>query len=112
MGHALKTKEFLTVLSNSKTKRRRDTLIDIATKSEILAILEIVLNLLQGHIRIPPKQLAKLKHHQNHLRQIIRKGQSLKKRKNLLKQKGGILSAILPLALSTLSSIIPAIFQK
>lgn len=106
MGEALKRKDYLSLLSKSKSKKRRDALINLATSQEILAIVECILNILQGNVKIPAGQFKKLKRHKNILRDLVRRKTSIKKKRSILKQKGGsILPMLLPLALNTLTSL-------
>ena len=105
MGTALKKKDYLTLLANSKDNERRKALLDLATKQEIDAISECLLNIVNGCVRIPPGKLAKLRKITRHLRDLTNKRCSFKRRKQILKQQGGFLTTILPVALSLLGSI-------
>ena len=46
MGHALKRQDYLSLLANSKQARRRNSLIELATPSEIKAVAECILNVI------------------------------------------------------------------
>ena len=60
-----------------------------ANADQINAISEMVLNLLKKRIPIKPKTLDKLKRHQTVLREVGRRRNSLKRRReHLLKQTG------------------------
>lgn len=105
MSTALKRKDYLTLLGSSKGVKRRRALLDIATKQEIDAISECLLNILNGNVEIPSEKLNKLRRIKRHLRQLTNKSCSYRKRKQLLKQEGGFLPTILPIALSVLGSL-------
>ena len=108
----LKHRDYLTLLSKAKKKRRRQKLIDLADNSEIQAICEIVYNILGGRLPLKPEQKKKLKRHRVALRNIVDRSKSVKKKKKILQQSGGFLSAVLPLVVSALGSIVPALFGK
>lgn len=106
MGEALNRKEYLTLLAKARNRQRREKLIDLANKHEIIAVAEIVLNLLKGQIPLTDKQNSSIKRYKNVLREITRRSTSLKKKKRLLKQKGGFLPTLIPIALTILSNLI------
>lgn len=107
----LKRSDFLNLLAKSKNKARRDKLIDLADKSEVNAVAECIVNALAGNIPIKKRCVSKMKRHRNKLRMISHKQYPLKKKKELIKQTGGLLAGILPLALSTLGSLVTS-FMK
>ncbi len=107
---ALKHKDYLTLLSKAKKSKRRKLLIDLADCDEIRAISECIANVLTGNVRLKSAHKKKLERHKQVLRSLISKSSSTKKKKQLLQQKGGFLPALLPLALSAVSSILPALF--
>ena len=104
MGSALKRRDYLTLLANSKDVKRRKALLDVATKQEIDAISECLLNIVNG-VRISPSKIGKLKKIKRHLKDLTNKRCSFKKRKQILKQEGGFLTSILLVALSVLGSL-------
>lgn len=112
MSKALKHKDYLSLLSKSKSKKRRHLLIDLANTAEIKAIAECILNILSGNIRLKSNQKKKLKRYRSALRDVANKHYSTKQKKYILRQKGGFLPALLPLAISALTSIVPALFGK
>lgn len=105
MSTALKKKDYLTLLATSKEAKRRKALLEIASRTEIDAISECLLNILSGKVKIPPKKLHHLRKIKRHLRDLTNKRCSFKKRKQILKQKGGFLPTLLPIALSVLGSL-------
>ena len=84
-------------------------LIDLADASEIKAISECILNVLNGHIKLKSEQKKKLKRHKDTLRHLASRSNSTHRKRALLHQRGGFLSALLPLALSAVGSIIPGL---
>lgn len=110
---AVKHKDYLTLLSSSaNNKKRREKLIDIANCGEISAVSECVNNILKGTVPLTKRQITKLRRHRHALRNLSLHNFSFNKKKSILRQKGGIIGAILPLALSALGSIIPSLFGR
>lgn len=107
---ALKHKDYLTLLSKAKNVKRRKLLIDLADCSEVRAISECIANVLTGNVRLNTAQKKKLKKHKKVLRFLMDKKPTASDKKKVLYQKGGFLTALLPLALSAVSSLLPAIF--
>ena len=103
MSKALKHKDYLSLLAKSKQVKRRNLIIDLANAEEIKAIAECILT---------NNQVKKLKQHKKYMRLIAQKSFSNKKKKSILKQKEGFLPTLIPLALSALGSIVPAILGK
>ena len=114
MGENLyKRKDYLSLFANSAKKtKRRNALINLADTCEIKAIAEIVDNILKGNIPLTREQVAKLKKHKKHLRQIAKRKVATKTKKKLLKQTGGFLSTLIPVALSMLASLIPTFIPQ
>lgn len=107
MGHALKRQDYLSLLANSKQARRRNSLIELATPSEIKAVAECILNVINKNIPIDEKTIKCLNKHKNVLRRLTKAKLSTNSRKKLLRQKGGgFLATILPIALSALTSLL------
>ena len=101
----LKRKDYLNLLAKSKHKKRRNALIDIADKGEIKALAEILVNVLHGNIQLTKAQKTKLQKYKNVLRQLCTQQCSASKKKEVLKQHGGILGLVLPIAMSLLSGL-------
>ena len=99
----LKKSDFLKLFACSKTSKRRKLLTDWAGKEELDALSEIAINALKGNIDLTPKLLSRLKKHRNHLYLLANK-KAINKRKSLIKQHGGFLPWIIPLALETAST--------
>lgn len=102
---AYKRRDFLNLLGKSKTKHRRNLLIELADRGELNAVCECIDNVLRGNVRLPRSKINKLNKYKKHLRLLTKKRLSNKKRKATLKQHGGFLSILLPTALSLLSTI-------
>lgn len=105
MGEALKRADYLSLLGSTKQKKKRELLIDFATNKDILAVLEIVYNLLYGSMPLSAVQRRTLRKYQNTLRQIVSRSSSIKQKREILKQDGGFLPTLIPIALSILSSL-------
>ena len=88
----IKNRKFLQALQLTENKQRKQ-LIDSASPEQINTISEIVLNLLQGNIIIKGTHKTKLNQHKRSLRALASKGVSVKKRKKILNQHGGMLGA-------------------
>ena len=71
----------------------------------VTAISEIVLNLIKGVIKLTAHQKKRLSRYKKELLALAKKKVSLgKKRKILVQKGGGVVSILVPLALSLLSS--------
>ena len=103
-----KNLEYLKILSKCNNKMRK-SIIDNADKELISTICECILNCMNGNINLNEETKLKLKRHKNSLRNLlIKKKISVKKKKNILKQKGG---AFLPVLLSTVISGLASLFS-
>lgn len=109
---AVTRKDFLNLLAESKTPKRRRILTDWAQKPDMDALSEISLNTLKGNIKLSPKMFQKLKRHKKALRTLACKKASLAKRKKIVKQQGGFLSFLIPTALSVVSELVPQIIKS
>lgn len=89
-------------------KKRRQAILNTLTKDETLALIEIVFNILKGHLRIPAKTKTKLDRHRNILRKLITP-LSWKSKKRIIIQKG---SGILPLILPAVAGLFSSLFGK
>ena len=98
---------FLRLLASSNRKRRKQ-LIQIASTGEIVAVCECIDNLLLGNIPLSLKNKEYFKKHKKHLRYLIQQKVPSSKKREVLQQRGGFLSFLLPLALSILTKILGA----
>ena len=102
----------LKVLSQAKPDARR-AIIAQADGELIRAICECCLNILNGTVKLTPKQKKRLTRHKNCLRDLADKKQSLKsKREKLITQRGGALPALLAPIIGLAASLIGDLFRK
>ena len=109
---AFKHKDYLSLFSKAKYRARRDKLVDLADTAEIRAVSECIQNLLQGNVPLQSQHLKQMKRYKNLLRSLAKRCYSVKKKKSLIKQKGGFIGALIPLAVSALGGIIPQIIKS
>ena len=84
---------FLCECFKTNEKKKKDMIIH-ANIGQIEAIGEVVLNLLKGNIIVPTSSFKRLKPHKSKLLYLTSKKPSLKKKKEVLHQKGGFLPAL------------------
>ena len=106
MSEALKRKDYLSLLGSTRQKKKRSLLLDYASNGDIAAISEVIFNLLKGIIPLNDKQRRTLRKYQRVLRAISKKTLSYKTKRHILKQEGGFLPTLIPIALSVLSSLL------
>ena len=109
---AIKHKEYLTLLSTSKAGVRRKKLVDAGNNGEIQAVSECIQNIIEGNVPVSKEQLTLLKRYKTVLRALASRCRPIKQKKQLLQQKGGFLSAILPIALNALGGLVGGIFSR
>ena len=94
----------LKVLVDAKPKLKK-AIIQHAPTDLVTAISEIVLNLIKGVIKLTASQKKRLSRYKKELLPLAKKKIPLgKKRKILVQKGGGVVSILVPLALSLLSS--------
>ena len=88
------------------TPKLKKAIIKHAPTDLVTAISEIVLNLIKGVIKLTASQKKRLSRYKKELLALAKKKVSLGKKRKILVQKGGggIVSILVPLALSLLSS--------
>ena len=87
------------------TSKLKKAIIKHAPTDLVTAISEIALNLIKGVIKLTPHQKKRLSRYKKELLALAKKKVSLgKKRKILVQKGGGVVSILVPLALSLLSS--------
>lgn len=94
----------LQVLATAAPKLRK-AILKNSNKSLIDAISECCKNVLKGK-RGDESSIKHLRRYRNHIRVVANKKIPVKKRKSIINQHGGFLQYLLPLAISTLSSIL------
>ena len=94
----------LKILVDAKPKLKK-AIIKYASPDLVMAISEIVLNMLKGIIKLTPQQKHRLSRYKKEFRSLAKKNVSIDKKRKLLVQKGGGagLAFLLPLAISLLS---------
>ena len=88
----VKNRKFLDALQQVEEKHRKK-LIKGATNEQINTISEVALNILQGNIPLKEHHKKKLNKHKKSLRALASKGISVKKRKKIINQHGGMIGA-------------------
>ena len=110
--NVLQRRDYLQLLANSKTKKRRNALVDAATKDEIHTITEIVKNCLAGNIPLQQKCLNQMRRHKRNLRLLSRRNHPIREKKKIIRQTGGLWSALIPAAVSTVASLLGNLVKK
>ena len=95
----------LRVLHKASPKLRKAILQNSQTEL-ILALCEIIANVLSGTVKLSPRQKKRLHAHKSSLRHLADKRVPIKAKRQILTQKGGFLAALLPPALTLLATII------
>ena len=95
----------LKVLVDASPKLKK-AIIKHAPTELVTAISEIVLNMIKGVIKLTARQKKRLSRYKKELLALAKKKVSLGKKRKILVQKGGggVVSILVPLALSLLSS--------
>ena len=102
-----KNLEFLKKVSKTKSIPKRNRYLEAASSEEILAILEICINILKARVKLTKPQHKKLALHADYLRKLSRKKSENTTRKYLQSGEGIILPAlILPLIAQLAANLI------
>lgn len=105
--------DFLSLIKRSKNKKQRDKLVELANKSQIDSISEIIINVLRGTIALSRVQQGRLQRYKNCLRMLALKSTPLHQKKKQLKSyAGGFLPALIGLAAPIISSLVGAFVGK
>ena len=110
--NVLKRKDFLNLLAATKNRKSREGLVNLATTDEIRAIAEIVRNSLKGNVPLDRNCLAKMKRHKKRLRLLSQKRYPVREKRELTKQTGGIWASLIPVAVSTVASLLGGLKKK
>ncbi len=97
---------------SAKNKRYRDLLLDIASKDQINAIAECIDNVLHGAVPLSGKDIARLKRYKGPMRNVCDHQVPVQIKKEILKQSGGFLSFLIPLALSVIGPLVKGLSGK
>lgn len=89
MGLFERNQTFLQSLLREANAKRRNVMLDLANKYQINAISEMVLNLMKRKIPIRPGTYHKLKRYKKVLRELSKRRNSLKRRREHLKSQTG-----------------------
>ena len=89
MGLFERNQTFLQSLLREANAKRRNVMLDLANKDQINAISEMVLNLMKRKIPIRPGTYHKLKRYKKVLRELSKRRNSLKRRREHLKSQTG-----------------------
>ena len=80
---------FKSILREKNHHRRLGKLLH-ANKDQINAVSEFTINMLKNNFPLPPRVVAKLRKHKDNLREVSKRKNSLKiRRQVLMNQKGG-----------------------
>ena len=103
-----KVKQNIEAIKELSTAPRhiRAVIIDTATRDLILALCEVIHNVLVGTVKLKPDQIKQLKRYHRTLVNITDKKTSVNKKKRLMKQHGGFLMTLLPPALAVLAAVL------
>ena len=89
MGRLRRQRPFLTSILKEANRNRRRAMLEHADADQINAISEMILNLLKKRIPVDAATYGKLKRHKNVLREVGKRRNSVKRRRqHLLKQNG------------------------
>ncbi len=102
---------FLRALKTATPKQRK-AIIRAGGKDLVLAICEIVDNLLRGTVTLSAGQRKKLQRYKKILREIANRKVGVRKKTNHLVQRGGFLSALLAPTLGIIASLIGEAISK
>jgi len=89
--------------SDKKTQRH---LIRVLSNQVIRILAQIAANVVNGNIPLTKKQLRKLSYHKTVLRSLRDKKRAGARRRILLRQKGGFLPFLIPLAASAVGGLL------
>lgn len=98
--------DYLNLVARTTNKTRRNKLIDAGSGSQIRAISECIHNIIFGNVPLQQREREALRKYKSVLFSLARRCQPVYKTKSILKQKGGMLSFLLPVALKAISSYV------
>ena len=98
--------ELLKFLANTNTKNRK-VLLEKADRQLINCICECAYNVFYGNIDLTPKQKKALRRYKSVLQELINdKNRAIRRKRNLLVQKGGFLPVLLAPIIGLAASLI------
>ena len=103
-GRAAKEQVFLQYLGAAKTHKQRKITIAAATRGQILALGELIVNILKGIITVPENLIKILARYKRHLRVLgARSNTDWKKRKQAALKSVRVLGSIVNLRLERMN---------
>ena len=104
--------ELLKPLDNV-SKYRIQKLLQNVDKNFVLKICEVIYNILHGTIPIKASDKKKLKKYRFHLHKLCKRNHSIKSKTQILQHGGGaFLSALIPAAITGISSLLGSLTSK
>ena len=100
-----KSYHLLHALREGDTKLRK-AILGSCSDHLVKALSEICLNTIKGGLPLTPRELKRLSPHRNLIFFLSTKKHSLKRKRKLLRQKGGFIHALLIPALSVVAGIV------
>ncbi len=97
--------DFLRVLKKANPKQRK-AIIHEGNNDLILCLCEVIDNILEGTIKLSPKQKKEVSKYKKVLRQLVDKKVAITAKRKLFVQKGGFLPAILGPALGLAATLL------
>ena len=111
-SHVEHVKSLLRKISSSSTKERQSVLKKLSN-SEIKLLCEVCLNLIHGHLKVKDQTtFNKLKRHRKFLSDLADKRKPIKRKRQLINQKGGFLATLAAAALPVVVDSLFRIFKK
>ncbi len=110
-AHVKKHLSSLKLLRRVKPGLRRK-LLSTANNELIACICECCHNILKGNIKLSSKQRKLLCRHRNPIRALASRKLSLKKKRQLLVQKGGFLPAVLGPIIAAISGLVGGLLNR
>jgi len=99
-----KYKGFLKSVTN-KNKRKRTAILKKATKQQLKALCEVLLNVYNLNLPISSQQQKKLSKYKKAVLEILNRKKSWDAKRKIFEQKGGFLPILAPTILSLLASL-------
>ncbi len=107
---AVEHADYLSLIGKTKSKCKRAQLIEYASKEQINAIAECIDNVLRGIVPLNGNETKYLRKYKRAMRIVGDKKIPMKEKKRTLKQSGGFLSALIPIASAILGPLLGGIF--
>lgn len=112
MSARLKRNFHILQLLQKANPKYRKAILKEAPSDLILCICEAIDNVLQGTVKLTPIQRKKLGRYKSMLRSLSVKRSGVKKKRELLVQKGGFLPAILAPIISVAGALLGEVLRK